>query len=99
MSQLLLAEDADEDSEEDAGNFTKHCQELECATRPSVDGGGGSLVDDNLIDVHDDNFLQVGCSHCQEKQLKGFDMGGLDLNDGVDEKYITHKSYARNDDS
>lgn len=94
VSQLLSTKDADEDGEEDAGDFSEHCQELEHVAQPIVDGGG--LEDDNIVDVHDDNFLQVGSGQSQEEELEGFDPGKLSLNDGKDEKYITHKSYARN---
>lgn len=99
VPQLLVAEDANEDSEEDAADFTKHSQELEGATLPSARGGDGSLEDDNVIDVHNENFLQVGCGQSEEKELKGLHSGDLGLDDGKDEKYITHDSDARNEDS
>lgn len=60
VSQLLVAEDADDDGEEDAGYFPKSNHELKQAIPPSTGGGGESLKDDKIIDVYDDNFLKVG---------------------------------------
>ena len=98
VSQLLVAVDADEDSEEDAADFPEQSQELENATRPCARDDEVTLEKNSVVDVHDDNLLQVGHGQSQQKELKGLHSGELGPKDGEDEKYVTHNSYARNED-
>lgn len=95
VPQLLIAVDADENREEDAGDLPEDGEELQSSAAPHTYPARRAREQD-VLNVHDHDLLQIRCGQSEEKDLEG--LQARRMKDGEDQERVSYNAEDGDDD-